>query len=149
MNDTQTQIEERPNRQFSEKGFSIQRVDATGVEAKASPRRLNKYFRNRETMVIASLESCAAAHSGCVSQNVSESADHMPQIMFDCRFGCVLAMRPGTDGSDKYSLKQEQPAIRQEKKNVKIKKIHMLAQNLIGNKPGVTAADLLEQAIAT
>ncbi|WP_170546848.1 hypothetical protein [Ruegeria arenilitoris] len=122
MNGTQTQIEERPNHQFSEKGFPIQSVDAAGVEAKASPRRLNKYFRDRETMVIASLGSCAAAHSGWVSQNVSESADHMPQVMFDCRFGCVLAMRPGTAGSDKYSLKQEQPAIRQEIKNVKSRK---------------------------
>lgn len=81
MTDTQTQIAENLDRQFSEMGFATQGVEALRAGANVSLRTLYKYFPSREAMVIGALNHRDATYSDWIGQSDAEGADHVLHVL--------------------------------------------------------------------
>ncbi len=81
MSDTQTQIAENLDRQFSEMGFATQGVEALRLSANVSLRTLYKYFPSREAMVIGALNHRDAAYSEWIGTDDAQGADHVLHVL--------------------------------------------------------------------
>ena len=81
MNDTQHQIAENLDRQFSEMGFATQGVEALREGANVSLRTLYKYFPSREAMVIGALNHRDATYSDWIGQDDATGAEHVLHVL--------------------------------------------------------------------
>lgn len=119
MTDTQTQIAENLDRQFSEMGFATQGVEALRAGANVSLRTLYKHFPSREAMVIGALNHRDATYSDWIGQGDAKGADHVLHVIVrlsdwlheisntGCLFRNALAAYPESDAIRQAVLKHK------------------------------------------
>ncbi len=81
MTQKKHQIARDLNRQFSEKGFATQGVEALREGADVSLRTLYKYFPSREAMVVGALTYRDAAYLRWIGDSNAEGADHVLHVL--------------------------------------------------------------------
>lgn len=81
MTDTQLQIAQNLERQFSEMGFATQGVEALREGANVSLRTLYKYFPSREAMVIGALNHRDTAYAKWIGQDDAKGTAHVLHVL--------------------------------------------------------------------
>lgn len=80
MSNIEHQIARKLERQFSNKGFATQGVDALRSAADVSLRTLYKYFPSREAMVVGALMYRDATYAKWIGNGPENGADHVLHV---------------------------------------------------------------------